>query len=126
MRTVACAQLPWETHASAWAAVHSQGHAPVKALKRWTTRTLWRVMAGLKRRAACWRHQPEIIASKRAGSGRNGVAPSTSTSDAEPASLATWALQSLQAPEASKWQQVQRDQVTQCCSWCGSSGGWSA
>ena len=87
---------------SAWAAVHSQGHVPVKARKRCTTRTLCRVMVGLKRRAECCRHQPLTIASKSAGSGRSGVAPSTSTNDADPANLATEALQSVQAPEASK------------------------
>ena len=38
---------------------------------------------------ACWRHQPAIMASNSAGSGRSGVAPSTSTKDADPANLAT-------------------------------------
>ncbi len=34
-------------------------------------------------------------------------------------------MQSVQAPEASKSQQVQHDQVSHCCSWCSSGGGWS-
>ena len=89
MRTVEWAQLPWATQASAWAEVHSHGQEPEKARKRWTTRTLWRVIVGLRRRAECWRHQPAIMASNSAGSGRSGVAPSTSTKDADPANLAT-------------------------------------
>ena len=36
-------------------------------------------MAGDARLAACWQHQPSIIASNIAGSARSGVAPSTST-----------------------------------------------
>jgi hypothetical protein len=39
----------------------------------------------LSRRLDCWRRQPSSIASNNAGSGRSGVAPSTSTSAADPA-----------------------------------------
>jgi hypothetical protein len=61
----------------------------VKIWNRRTTLTRALVIVGLNRRAECWRHQPSIIASNNAGSGRNGVAPSTNTNAAEPANFLT-------------------------------------
>ena len=58
-------------------------------------------VAGLSRRAACWRCHPSSIASNDAGSGRSGVASSTSTSAADPAALPVpGTAPPVQAPEA--------------------------
>ncbi|MGH9267105.1 MAG: hypothetical protein ACRD0D_02900 [Acidimicrobiales bacterium] len=80
-----CDHSPCATQASSCSDRHCHGQAPQNAWKRRSTRTRATVMAGLRRRAVCCRRQPSIIASNNAGSGRSSIAPSTSTSAADPA-----------------------------------------
>ena len=112
--------VPEVIQLSTCAGVHCHGHAPVNARNRRTSRTRPSTSGPLSRRAACWRCHPSSIASNNAGSGRSGVASSTSTSAADPAALpvpgrhppvhapeATDRLPSATRSSATSWQQVQ-------------------